>query len=113
MNTNEQIRAASKPAYFLAADAILKYLISNSERIETMILCKSPDTDLTTTDYEIYQALGSLKKYDGLMQAKLVKLFENVDVSSHRSVSGRDKEILTHGRVEELRKIAMGDDKNE
>ena len=98
---------------FLTAQAVLKYLLGSSEKIENMILCKSPDAEITTTDYEIYQALGSVKKYDGLMQAKLVKLLENVDVSSHKA-QGSEKKILTHERVEELRKFAIKEaNKNE
>src|SRR3989338_1855440 len=103
----------TKRQYFLTAEAILKYLLGTSERISTMIMCKEPDTDLMTTDYELYQAFVSIKKYDGLAHAKVVKLFENVDVISHRKENGEEKKILTHERVEELRKHALEDGKNE
>ena len=104
----------SKHQYFLTAEAVLKYLLGTNERIETMIMCKSPDTDLTTTDYDLYEAFGSLRKYDDITKAKMVKLLEVVDINSYRKEKG-EKKILTHERVEELRKLAIkpGSDKNE
>jgi hypothetical protein len=111
--TGNKSRSKTKRQYFLTAETILKYLLEANERISTMILCKEPDTDLVTTDYELYQAFGSIKKYDGLAHAMLVKLFENVDIISHRKENNEEKKILTHERVEELRKIALEDDKND
>ncbi len=104
----------ARQQYFLAAEALLKYLLGTSERISTMIMCKVPGTDLVTTDYELYQALGSVRNYDSLTRARIVKLLENVDVLSHRKETGGEKKVLTHERVEELRKIALKseDDKN-
>ncbi len=103
----------SKQQYFLTAEALLKYLLGKNERITTLILCKNMDCDLITTDYELYQAFGSIKKYDNVTKAKLVKLFENVDILSHRKERGKEKKILTHERVEQLRNKSLGDDKNE
>ncbi len=104
----------TRQQYFLAAEALLRYLLGTSERISTMIMCKTLDTDLVTTDYELYQALGSVNNYDNVTKARLVKLLEAVDIVSHRKENGGEKRILTDERVEELRKIALkqGDDKN-
>ena len=101
--------------YFLKAEAILKYFLGTSEKISTMIMCKGSTYDLATTDYELYQALGSVTSYDNVAKAKLTKLLEAVDVLSHRRETGEGKKVLTHERAEELRKIAIndkGDDKN-
>ncbi len=104
----------TKQQYFLTAEALLKYLLGASERISTMILCKDAETDLVTTDYDLYEAFGSVKTYDGLTKARIVKLLENVDIISYRKEKGEEKRILTHERVEELRKSALKseDDKN-
>ncbi len=104
----------ARQQYFLAAEALLKYLLGTSGSISTMIMCKTADTDLATTDYELYQAFGSVKNYDGVTKARIVKLLENVDILSHRKETGEEKKILTHERVEELRKLALKseDDKN-
>ncbi len=106
----------ARQQYFLTAEALLKYLLGTSESISTMIMCKTPDADLVTTDYELYQAFGSVKNYDDVTKARIVKLLESVDILSYRKEKSDEKKILTHERVEELRKKALkdsGDDKNE
>lgn len=115
MEINNGNGSKTKQQYFLTAEALLKYLLGTSERVSTMIMCKTPDTDLVTTDYDLYEAFGSVKTYDNVTRARIVKLLENVDVLSYRKEKGEEKKILTHERVEELRKIALkdlGDDKN-
>ena len=113
---NPRQNASARCEYFLAADGLLKYLLGTSERIDTMITCKAPSAVLMTTDNELYQAFGSLKRYDNVNRARIAKLFEAVDVFSHRKEKKAEKKILTHERVEELRKLALknqGVDKNE
>ena len=115
MEINNGNGSKARQQYFLAADALLKYFLGTSERISTMILCKTPDADLATTDYELYQAFGSVKNYDNETRARIVKLLENVDILSYRKEKNEEKKILTHERVAELRKTALndsGDDKN-
>ncbi len=114
MKISEGNENKARQQYFLKAEALLKYLLGTSDRISTMIMCKAADADLVTTDYELYQAFGSVTNYDSVTKAKIVKLLENVDVTSHRKETGSEKKILTHEKVEELRKIALKqeDDKN-
>ncbi|MBI2664345.1 hypothetical protein HYX10_03315 [Candidatus Woesearchaeota archaeon] len=107
-----ETRQQSRHAYFLAAEALLKYLLGKSDRISTLIMCRGMDTELMTTDYELYKAFGSIKSYDDVTRMKLVKLFENVDIVSHRKENREEKRVLTHEQVEQLRKQALGDDKN-
>ena len=49
MEINNGNGSKARQQYFLAADALLKYFLGTSERISTMILCKTPDADLATT----------------------------------------------------------------
>ena len=81
-----------------------------------MIMCKDPSAVLMTTDNELYQAFGSLRNYDNVNRARIAKLFESVDVFSYKAQKKTEKKILTHERVEELRRLALkkqGVDKNE
>ena len=90
--------------YILLPSAILKYLISNDEEIDTLIMCKSSEVKIKTSDKAIYEAMGSIKAYDDFKLNKLVKLFEVVSIEH-----AKDKPILTDGRVEELRTAALKD----
>ncbi len=87
--------------------SILKYFLGADDRLETLIMCKVDDTEITTTDFELYQALGSLKSYDSVQHARLVKFLENVDVLSYRLQTGNRKRVLTHEEVERLRHAAL------
>ena len=91
----------------LDALAILKYFLGLDEKLDTLITCKADDAEITATDLELYQALGSLKAYDSIQHSRLVKFLENVDIVSFRSLTGSSKGILTHEKVEELRKLAL------
>ena len=99
--------SSQKKQVMLNAAAILKYLVGNDEKIETMIMCKDPHLSLATTDNEIYNALGSLKPYDSFKINRLTKFFENVDVRSFRQNTGSEKPVLTFERADELRKSAL------
>ena len=106
---------AEKPRqkYFLSTEALLKYFLGTSDKIDTLIKCRSENIILQTTDYELYKALGSMEKYDALSKAKLVKLLENTDVQSNRKLKGKEKEILTFEKVDEIRKNALNEDKGD
>ena len=91
----------------LDSDVILKYLMGNDEKIETMIMCKNPNVDLTATDREVYDALGSLRPYDNFKINRLTKFFENVDVHSFRQNTGSEKPVLTFEKADALRQSAL------
>jgi hypothetical protein len=91
----------------LKAEAILRYLISDDDKIDTLITCKTSDIDLVTTDLDVYEALGSIKGYDNFNFNKLKKLFEVTDVISYKGLKKEEKPILKDERVEELRKLAL------
>ncbi|MBS3119598.1 hypothetical protein J4475_02135 [Candidatus Woesearchaeota archaeon] len=103
MNTSKQQRIVH-----LSADSILKYLLGTDEAIATMIKCKSPDMQIVTTDLELYQAAGSLQKYDDVPVSRFAKLLEVVDITSHRQITGNEKPVLTHQHVDVLRTKALG-----
>jgi len=96
-----------KQKLYLKAGAILKYFLGTSDRIDTLIMCRSNEIDLVTTDQDLYEALGSLKEYDNFNQRKLVKFLEVVEIGSLKRVKGIERSILTHERVGELRNIAL------
>ena len=106
ININNE-NGIQKQKLYLKAGAILKYFLGTSNKIENLILCKNNEVDLVTTDQDLYEALGSLKDYDNFNQRKLVKFLEVVEIGSLKRVKGRERSILTHERVEELRKIAL------
>ena len=87
--------------YFLKDIDILKYLLGNDEKLETLIICKPRDVHFQTTDNEVYRAFGSLKSYDEVQRPRITKFFESVQISSSC------KKLLTHDEVEEMRKKAV------
>ena len=101
--------APRKQRMFLSPEAILRYLISDNEKLDTLIMCKSSEIDLFTSDHNIYEAIASIKPYDSFKLNKLAKLLEVAGVVPHN----KTKEILKHERVEEIRKIALSESKNE
>ena len=105
-NNNEM----QKQKLYLKAGAILKYFLGTSDKIETIILCRNNEIDLVTTDQDLYEALGSIKDYDNFNQRKLVKFLEVVEIGSLKRVKGKERTILSHERVEELRKLALKKD---
>ncbi len=92
---------------YLNPETILKYFISKDEKVDTLIICNRPDSNLVTTDHALYEALGSIKENDNFNWRKLVKFLETVQVISYENVHRKTKPLLTDKRVEELRKKAL------
>lgn len=90
---------------YLNAPTILKFLIGEDQQLnDLIILNKQP---MMTTDRELYEAVGSLAKYDAFVPTKLSKLFEVVDVYPHRDLTHSEKPLLTFEKVEAIRKEAL------
>jgi hypothetical protein len=102
MKTNNE----GKQKMILKASAILKYFLGTDDKIDTLIKCKPDNVELMSYDQSMYEALGSLKDYDGFDFRKLVKFIESVDIISYREKYGK-RPILTDERVDELRKEAL------
>jgi len=90
--------------YFIDAGHILRYLIGNDDRLDTLIICNPKQQRFVTTDQELYFALGSIQGYDSFKPTKLAKFFEVVGV---RSVA--KKQVLTDAVVEKIRAEALRD----
>jgi hypothetical protein len=95
-----------KKRAFLTSEAILRYLVTGNDELETLVLCKSSEIELLTSDFALYEALGSIKESDGFKLNKLVKLFEVIKLVEDNS----PKQVLKDERVEELRKLALKED---
>lgn len=93
---------AGKQKMILKASAILKYFLGTDDKIDTLIKCKPSNIELICYDQSLYEALGSLKDYDGFDFRKLVKFLESVDITSYKEKFDT-KPILTDERVDELR----------
>ena len=106
INNNEM----QKQKLYLKAEAILKYFLGTSDKIDTLVMCRSNEIDLVTTDQDLYEALGSIKDYDNFNQRKLVKFLEVVEIGSLKRVKGKERTILTHAKVEESRNLALKKD---
>lgn len=98
----EPRRQSPVNAYMFKASAILRYLIGDDDRLETLIICNPDGQRFVTTDQEVYHALGSVKEYDSFKLNKLAKFFEVVTI---RTVAR--KELLTDDIVENLRAEAL------
>ena len=102
-NIEESETAERQKKMIIKPEAILRYLITDDDKMDTLIMCKGEQLNLITTDYSLYEAMGSVKPYDNFKLNKLVKFFQVVDI---RGCATR-KEILKDGRVEELRMLAL------
>jgi hypothetical protein len=96
-----------KQKMHLSPENILKFFLGSDDEIDTLIKCKGSEIDFETYDCELYEALGCLKDYDNFKLNKLIKFLEVVDVLSYRRSHYKEKPILTHERVDELRKKAL------
>ncbi len=95
---------------FLKAEAIYKYLLGISDRLETLIMCKPGNTVLVTYDQSLYEALGAIDR-EKIDYNKLVKFLEVVDIQSFKEKMG-ERKILKQERVEEL-KNSLEENKND
>ena len=94
---------------YLKAESILKYLTSNSEKLDTLIMCKSSEIDLTTTDQSLYEAIGSIDDKNKIDYNRLVKLLEVVEITPFRQLMKKERTILKEERVSELRELIKTD----
>ncbi len=90
---------------FLNAPTILRYLVGEDAQLNDLIILGTKP--MMTTDKELYEAIGSLAKYDAFAPTKLSKLFEVVDVYPHRDLTRSQKPLLTFEKVEAIRKEAL------
>lgn len=94
----------------LKAEAIYKYLIGASDKLDTLIMCKPANAVLSTYDQSLYEALGAIEDKSKISYPKLIKFLEVVDVQSFKEKIG-ERKILKEQRVQELRGEATERDK--
>ncbi len=105
-----EIRGENSPVkqqLILKGENILRYLVTEDEELNRLIIFKPGHIELITDDLSLYEALGSLQECDNFPKNKLTKLLEVVHVSSFQERTKKEKPILTEERVEELRKMAL------
>ena len=112
-NTEDGRKNVQKQSMYVNSSALLKFFLGTDDTIDTLIKCKGTEIDLMTSDYDLYEALASLRECDDFRTNKLVKLLEVIDVVSFRKNKRMDKPVLTHMRVEELRALAMKKEDND
>ena len=100
----------TKQKMFLKAEAIYKYLMGISDKIDTLIMCKPGNTVLITYDQSLYEALGAIEDRSKIDYNKLIKFLEVVDIQSFREKVG-ERNILKEERVKEL-KNSLESEKN-
>lgn len=88
--------------YYLKAEAIIRFLEGKDEEMDTLIMCKSTEVKLYTTDQSIYEALASMKDRKDADMNRLVKLLEVTEVLSYKRVLKKNREVLTPKRAQEL-----------
>ena len=88
---------------FLSSEHIFKYLTTDDDKLDTLIMCKSAEIGLITTDFNIYEAIGSIKQEDNFRLNKLAKFFETVKIVSYENVKQKPKPILKEERVNQIR----------
>ena len=100
-------QGSQKQRVYVEPHLILRYLVTEDEKLDTMIVCKPNDLGLYTTDLALHEALCSIKPYDNFRLNKLVKFVETVDVLSYNKETGNEKPVVTHEIVESLRAVAL------
>jgi len=101
---NQEKRSSILNELYLDAGKILRYLIGSDDSLDTLIICNPNKLRLTTTDQEVYHALGSVKEYDAFKLNKLAKLFEVVSMRTVAKKKLLTEDILDKLRLEALRK---------
>lgn len=99
-----------KKNMFLKPETILRYLITEDEELDTLIMCHNNQFDFSVTDQGLYEALGSIKEYDTWNQKKLIKLLEVTKVLSFKRITGKERYILTDEKLEDMRAKALKGD---
>ena len=94
--------------FFVKASTILKYLITDDDKTDTLITCKSNEVNLMTSDFEVHQTLACINEDDNFNLNKLKKFFEVVEISSYENYTKKQKPILKQEDVDKIREEALG-----
>jgi len=98
----------SKQRMMLKAEAIYKYLLGSSDKLDTLIKCKPENIELRAFDQSLYEALGAIEDRSRIDYNKLIKFLEVVEIKSFKEKIG-ERKILKQERVDELKKSLESD----
>ncbi|MFH1400347.1 MAG: hypothetical protein ABIH41_02410 [Nanoarchaeota archaeon] len=93
MNTKQKV--------FLKPSTIFKYLKGQDADLDSWIMTRE-DLDLSTSDQNLYEAVGSFEDRQKLDINRFVKFLERVNIHSHVQLFKEDRKVLTHERVDEI-----------
>ncbi|MFC1801488.1 hypothetical protein ACFLZB_03410 [Nanoarchaeota archaeon] len=94
----------------LKAEAIYKYMIGISDKLDTLIMCKPENVCLVAYDQSLYEALGAIEEKGKINYHKMIKFLEVVDIHPFKEKVG-ERKILKDNRVEEIRNSTEGEKK--
>jgi len=97
------IEHKTKQRMYLTAESIYKFLLEMDDKLDTLVLCKSSEAHLITTDQSLYEAIGSIEDKSKINFSKLVKLIEVTEIASFAQSMKKPRKILTDKRVEDIR----------
>ncbi len=92
---------------YLSPENLVRYLTGLDDEIDTLISCKGTQVSLATYDLDLYEAVGTLEPTNELKTHRLLKILEVVDILPFRKAANKDKPVLTHERVAQLRQKAL------
>jgi len=97
----------AKQKMFLSSESILRYFLGTDDHVDTLIKCRGSEFEIMTYDYNLYEAIGSIKPYDEFKTGKLVKFLEVGEVLPFNKAVGSEKPILREERIDALRNLAL------
>jgi len=92
-----------KQKSYLKAEAIYRFLLNLDDALDTLIMCRSSEVELVTTDQSIYEAIGAVEDKASINLNKLTKLLEVADILSFKESMKKQRKILTNERVSQIR----------
>jgi len=99
------IKQQTKQRMYLTAESIYRFLLELDDKLDTLILCKSSEVNLVTTDQSLYEALGSIEDKSKINFNKLVKFMEVTELLPFLQTMKKPRQILTDKRVAEIRSL--------
>ena len=100
-----EVNQQTKQKMYLTAESIYRFLLELDDKLDTLILCRSSEVYLVTTDQSLYEALGSIEDKSKINFNKLVKFMEVTELLPFSQTMKKPRQILTDKRVAEIREL--------
>ena len=107
MDMNNRTDLKKERVAMLKPHLILRYLASDDDKVDTLIMCNPDNYLLRAYDKDVYEALACLHDDEFSGMSKLRKFFEVVDIVSYRGSAGAMKPVMTEGRMQQIRNFAL------